>query len=437
MCRSGRAAVEAVDQRAQLLVLEVLVAGRSNERAAAEGLGHDLLDLRPRHRAEESHEHSELGPGDRRAARPLLRVERQRRCQRPHQAAPTHQLAELRLDAAELGRSVRLECLGDQAADEVELDRQSCSRLQRVAVHEPGRGVEAGRLLDVAVDEHVLPGDERVVEDHDGVVLVEAGRQRVVPRRLGGQLVRAARDQLLAGCVHRRDEDERVVLGLPLLQMHGAVLGDEGRMREGRPGRQHLRAAYDHAAVALGDDVHEDVLDLVDRPVAVDRRVDQDVIQEQHLLCVASIPRLGTGLERCVEVGCRPERGHEGGLVVGRPPHEAVRQASPGRDRLARCEQLVGRVARHEEPVRRDSAAVDAQKHVALLWIVKHVVEACDRPGGVPKRGMLGDVLDPLAPDVDRSPVAEAFEVLLAGQCQRADGLAHRVTENVVPTAQP
>jgi hypothetical protein len=49
--------------------------------------------------------------------------------------------------------------------------------------------------IDVAVDEHVLPGDEGVVQDEHGVVLVEAAGERVVERGAhhgGGVLVRCA-----------------------------------------------------------------------------------------------------------------------------------------------------------------------------------------------------------------------------------------------------
>ena len=46
----------------------------------------------------------------------------------------------------------------------------------------PGLRVEFPQHLDVAVHEHVLPRDERVVEDEDGVVLVETAGQGIVER---------------------------------------------------------------------------------------------------------------------------------------------------------------------------------------------------------------------------------------------------------------
>ena len=51
---------------------------------------------------------------------------------------------------------------------------------------------------------------------------------------------------------------------------------------------------------------------------------------------------------------------------------------------------------------------------VAVRWIRLHVVEGGDRRGGVAKGGMVGDVVDPLAADIDDTPVAQRFQMLFA-----------------------
>ena len=51
-----------------------------------------------------------------------------------------------------------------------------------------------------------------------------------------------------------------------------------------------------------------------------------------------------------------------------------------------------------------------------LLRVVQRVVEPRDRARGVAERRMRGDVLDPLAVDLDLAAVAQAFEIFRAGE---------------------
>src|SRR5581483_5135521 len=116
---------------------------------------------------------------------------------------------DLRLHAAEALHAGGARRLGEQAGDEIELHGEPRAGLHGEAVDEAGAGIELLQPLHVAVNEHVLPGDEDVVEDEDGVVLVETGGERIIPRRAGGgggQLVGRAADQLDAGRVHGRHE---------------------------------------------------------------------------------------------------------------------------------------------------------------------------------------------------------------------------------------
>src|SRR5262245_4740172 len=57
--------------------------------------------------------------------------------------------------------------------------------------------------------------------------------------------------------------------------------------------------------------------------------------------------------------------------------------------------------------------------------IVERVVQPRDHARGVSKRGMRRDVLDALAVDPDFTPVAQALEVLLAGEGPRPRGKRH------------
>ena len=121
-----------------------------------------------------------------------------------------------------------------------------------------------------------------------------------------GSLVRCAADQLHPRRVHRHDERQRVVLGLARLELHGAVLGNERGVCECRPGREHLGTVDDHPVVAFLDDVHEHVFDLMRRLAAVDRRVDQHMIEEQRLLRELAIPVPRAVAEGCVPLGSAP-----------------------------------------------------------------------------------------------------------------------------------
>ena len=89
-----------------------------------------------------------------------------------------HDLAERDLHATELTRPGELRGPKREPGDEVELDGEALKGKPRP---EPGvRRKAAPGLLCIAVDEDVLPGNEGTVENEDGVVLVEAARERVV-----------------------------------------------------------------------------------------------------------------------------------------------------------------------------------------------------------------------------------------------------------------
>ena len=225
--------------------------------------------------------------------------------QRPERVAPGEDLADAGLDAAEGDRPRRLERLDEHAGEEVELDRQARAALEHRPPDEPREVVGAGDL-EVAVDQEVLPRDQRVVEHQHRVVLVEAARERIVERaadRGGHELVGRPAQQLDVRVVHRREEGERVLL---LLDRQVPVVGDEVVVRQRRAGGDHLGAADDDALVGLLDRVDEDVGDLVDLLVAVDRRVHERVVHEVHALLRLLVPAPRVVLERRVVVGVGP-----------------------------------------------------------------------------------------------------------------------------------
>ena len=99
--------------------------------------------------------------------------------------------------------------------------------------------------LDVAIDEHVLPGHEHVVEHDVAVGLVEAARQRVVEGIVGAQCERPPRKQLHARRADRDRDAIGVVLVAGLQRMDAAQLDVVGEDAAGRD----LLGARDHDAV--------------------------------------------------------------------------------------------------------------------------------------------------------------------------------------------
>ena len=70
------------------------------------------------------------------------------------------------------------------------------------------------------------------------------------------------------------------------------VVRDEGVVGQHRAGRHHLGARDDDAGIGLLLHVAADVADLVRRPVAVDRRMDDGVVDEGHALLAELVPAL-------------------------------------------------------------------------------------------------------------------------------------------------
>ena len=93
--------------------------------------------------------------------------------QRPEQVSPGDRLTQQHLVAARLIAAGAAQRLGQQAADEVELDREARAALELKAVGEARARIEAQHASRIAVDEDVLPRDEDLVQDEDRIVFIE------------------------------------------------------------------------------------------------------------------------------------------------------------------------------------------------------------------------------------------------------------------------
>ena len=247
---------------------------------------------------------------------------------------PDHQLADVALHLPELVGAVDLHGLHQQAADEVELDRQPGGAVHGEPRHEAGVVEEGVRLVQVAVDEDVLPRDQCLVEHDDRVVLVHPARQGIVERAGGpgrGHLVRGTAEQLHPGDVHRRHEHHAETL---LLDPE-PVVGDEVEVGQRGPGGHHLRPAHHQARVGLPIHVHVHVGNLLRAQLAVHWRVHERVVDVQHALLALPVPAAGVVAERDVEVGLGAQGREERRLVVGRAAEPAVAAPLPGRDGVA------------------------------------------------------------------------------------------------------
>jgi hypothetical protein len=88
------------------------------------------------------------------------------------------------------------------------------------------------------------------------------------------------------------------------------------------------------------------------------------------------------------------------------------------RDGVALGDEILARARGAEELVGVAAGAgvgLAGQQHLAL-GIVQRIVKPRDRTRGIAERRVRGDVLDPLAIDIDLAAVAQAFEIFRAGE---------------------
>ena len=159
-----------------------------------------------------------------------------------------------------------------------------------------------------------------------------------------------------------------------------------------------------------------DVGDFVRRTIAIDRRMDDRVIDEGHALLAELVPALRILLVRIVEVGVRAQRRKERGLVIRRASHPAIGDLRPFRDRVTARDHLFHGFRRLEEGVGHAAiAGIGRQQDLVLAIAVERIVEAGDHARGVAEGGMRRDVFDLLAVDVNGAAVSQRVEIFLSG----------------------
>ena len=272
-------------------------------------------------------------------------------------------------------------------------------------------------LVHVAVAEHVLPGHQHPVEDEHRVVFVDAGGQGIVEGAAHygrGHLVGRPTDQLHARRAGRDHEDRGEVL---IADGDQSMVGDERVVGQHRAGRHHLGAGDNDACIRLLLHVAADITHLLRRAVAIHRRMDDGVVDERHPLLGEAVPALRVLLPGMVKLGVSAERAKERGLVVGRATEPAIADARPFGDGIAAGDRLLDRLRALEIGVRHAAVAGVGrhQQLVLVLGVVQRVVEPSQHARGVAESGVCGDVLDPLAVDVDLAPVAQRFQELGTG----------------------
>ena len=181
--------------------------------------------------------------------------------------------------------------------------------------------------------QHVFPRHQHVIEHKDRVVFVEPARQRIVERRANGGrdlFIRVAAEQFYARRVHRHHEHDREI---SVVGRGRRVLAEKIVVGDRRRGRDDLGAGHDHAGIGFLLDRDVDVLDLAGRAPAIDRRVDDRVVHEQHRFLRPLVPGARIAGELAVILGVGAERVHQRRLVVRRAAHPAIGQPRPFGDR--------------------------------------------------------------------------------------------------------
>ncbi len=422
---AARAPEIAIDQGPKLGVLEIVGVGVQIDQTTRDGLLDDLL-------------HPGIGRGRQRpvghavgriglvgTAHPRLCRFAHRVAERPEGVAPGQDLPDLHPRAGGAAIADRLRGLQQETRQKVEFYGEARAPVHAKARDESRQREVAVGLVEIAIEEDVLPGHEHLVEHQDRVVLVEPRGERVVegaPHHRCVELVRRPTDELYAGAVHREHRKQR---HRRVAQRRRPVVADEVEVGEGGSRGDDLCAAHDQAGVGLLFDVDIHVPHIVGHRGFVDRRIHEGVVEKEAALLREAVPALGVLVVGLVELGVGAERAGQARFVVGGAPHPAVGDPRPGRDRLSRLNDLFGG-ARHFVEGMGEAAVARVGgrgEHLPPLGVVKRVIHPRDHPSRVAERGVVHHVFDPLAAEPDLAVVREAREVLSAGI--GADVVAH------------
>lgn len=181
------------------------------------------------------------------------------------------------------------------------------------------------------------------------------------------------------------------------------VLGDR------RPRGDDLRSGDDEPAVGLPLNVDEHVAGLLDRLIAVHRRVSDRMGEEEDVLLGVAVPAARVALVVVEVLGLLSEAGQQCRLVIGSPPHPAEDEFLPrlnGGDVVA---QILRRASHTEERMcEATGSGIGGLEHpIPGLWRVQGIVQARHRPGRVAKRRVSRHVGDSLAVEPHLSAVAQ------------------------------
>ncbi len=270
------------------------------------------------------------------------------------------------------------------------------------------RGAHEHRRLRVAMEHHVFPRHQHIVEDDERVDLVEAAGNRIVLQRPAPGETCAA-DELQAGRTEIADEAHRIVGDRAV-----APVGD-GRLGEGLigigSGRLVLRATHDDPGIRFLHDMQQHVgILLLRRPraialgIGVGRHVERVAVQHpvdviadvrrearvhlvQHVLPVEQRPHLADGLVADTGDGAARLVQHAVGRAALVPPV------------FLGDRQLVGDAV--------DLPVLGEGHHVLGARIELHVVDARAHIDQRLEHGVGRHVLHPLAVDIDLTPLAD------------------------------
>ncbi len=186
------------------------------------------------------------------------------------------------------------------------------------------------------------------------------------------------------------------------------MVGDEGVVGQHRTGGDHLGAGDDETGVGLLLDVTADITDFVRWSVAIDRGMDDRVIDERHALLAEFVPALCVALIRIVEIRIGAKGAEKRRLVVRRAAHPAVGHARPFGDSVAAGDEILHGLWRLEESMRHPAiAGVGRQQQLFLsLVVVQGIEQARHHPRGIAEGGVGRDILDAFSVDEHLAAVA-------------------------------
>ena len=254
------------------------------------------------------------------------------------------------------------------------------------------------------------------MKDGQRICFVEAGGERIIE---GAGLiagVRASRVEPQSRRAHRQHHGDGVIL-IPWSQRLDAA--QQKVVGEGSAGAQHLRAADDDAAIGLLADARGKIrLGLLVRTLgAVDLRLD-DRVGNIQMIVARLLVELGHMVAKLPAVTCEDLRGtgearEKAGDMIRRATHEAIGGVRPPADHRAALPQILDGTGHHVAAQHRLARLRRGVGHLVAL-LGGQIIESGDGARSRRKRGMPGDIADPLAVEVDLSPVTQAFQVVHA-----------------------